>query len=494
MATDADTPAEATVEEKKKLNLSVKVDKKSACERHVTVTIPREDIDRYIKESFDKLKGKAEVPGFRPGRAPRKLVEARFKDSVRDQVKGSLLMDSMAQLSDDQVFTAISEPDFDVEAVVLPEDGPLMFEFNIEVRPEFDLPRWQGIRLDRLAYTPSDADVTSHLERILSKFAHKEPIEAPAAANDFLTVNIEVRSNGEVVSREPEVELTVKSKLSFADATIEGFDTAVIGAVAGDHRVLKATISENADNEALRGKEVEVDLEVLDVKRMIYPELTPEFLEEIGGFESESELRDLVRTELERQFKFHQQRAVRKQITAQLTATAAWDLPPAMLRRQSRRELERLVLELRSSGFDDEQISQHSNEIRQNSLAATNTALKEHFILERIAEEEKIEAEPQDYETEIELIAEQSDEPPRRVRARLEKKGLMDSLRNQIIERKVIELITSHAVVVDVPHERPMDSTCAVDVALSGDEPEDAIPEAKHGGDAAPIPNSTENR
>lgn len=494
MATDAATPAEDKVEEKQKLNLSVKVDKKSACERHVTVTVPREDIDRYIKESFDKLKGKAEVPGFRPGRAPRKLVEARFKDTVRDQVKGALLMDSMAQLSDDQVFTAISEPDFDVEAVVLPEDGPLTFEFNIEVRPEFELPRWKELRLDRFAYTPSEDDVTRHCERILSKFAHKEPMDAPAEANDFLTVNIEVRSNGEVVSRASEVELQVKSKLSFADAVVEGFDTTVLGAKAGEHRTLKTKISDEAEIEALRGQEVEVDLEVLDVKRMVFPELTPEFLDEIGGFESEEDLRDLVRNELVRQFKFHQQRGVRRQITAQLTATAAWDLPPSLLRRQARRELDRLVLELRSSGFSDEQISQHANELRQNSMASTNTALKEHFILERIAEEQKIEALPADYETEIELIADQSDETPRRVRARLEKKGLMDTLRNQIIERKVIELITEHAEVVDKPYEPAVESTCAVDVSLSGEEPEETIPEAKHGGDAAPIPNSTEDR
>src|SRR6056297_4014465 len=94
-------------QEKTPLSLEVNVDKSSTCERHVTVTVAREDIDRYLREAFDELKQKAEVPGFRPGRAPRKLVESRFKDQIEERVKGSLLTDALAQLGDEQQFTAI---------------------------------------------------------------------------------------------------------------------------------------------------------------------------------------------------------------------------------------------------------------------------------------------------------------------------------------------------------------------------------------------------
>ena len=123
--------------------------KKSACERHVTVTVSREDIDRYFDNSFSELMGKAEVPGFRAGRAPRKLIESRFRKDVGDQVKMSLLMDSMTQISEDGSLSPISEPDFDPVAVSIPDEGPMMFEFNIEVRPEFDLPKWKGLSIER---------------------------------------------------------------------------------------------------------------------------------------------------------------------------------------------------------------------------------------------------------------------------------------------------------------------------------------------------------
>jgi len=156
---------------------------------------------------------------------------------------------------------------------------------------------------------------------------------------------------------------------------------------------------------------------------------------------------------------------------------ADWELPPELLRRQSRRELQRAVLELRRAGFSEDEIRAHENELRQNSAASTARALKEHFILERIAEEEGIDVDESDYTREIALIALQSGESARRVRARLEKSDSMDVLRNQIIERKVIELILDRAEFKEVPFEFERPEAEALDQAAGGHGAE--IPEAK---------------
>src|SRR6478609_7190087 len=177
--TEVENPAEEGQEEKTRLALDVKIDKPSACERHVTVTVAHEDVDRYLKEAFNDLMPKAELPGFRPGRAPRKLVESRFKEHIADQVKGKILMDSLSQLSDDHQFTAISEPDFDIDSVQLPEDGPMVFEFDIEVRPEFDLPRWKDLTLERPTHEYSESEVEERLQQLLSKYGQLAPHEGP---------------------------------------------------------------------------------------------------------------------------------------------------------------------------------------------------------------------------------------------------------------------------------------------------------------------------
>jgi len=185
---------------------------------------------------------------------------------------------------------------------------------------------------------------------------------------------------------------------------------------------------------------------------------------------------------------YYQQKRIRQQITAHLIKDAKWDLPEDLLKRQYRREFDRAVLELRSAGFNDDAIRTYQNQIRQNSLNTTATSLKEHFIFERMAEDEKIDAVEADYDAEIRAIAAQSQESQRRVRARLEKRGQMDALRNQIIERKVIDLITSHAEFSEVPFEPQKDDTVAIDHAISGQQEEADIPAAKYGGDVEELP------
>src|SRR5437762_8568622 len=173
-------------EEKQRLSLEVKIDSPSACERHVTVTVAKEDVSRYVTDAFNELMPKAELPGFRPGRAPRKLVESRFKEHIADQVKGKILMDSLSQLSDDHQFTAISEPDFDMNSVQLPDDGPMVFEFDIEVRPEFDVPQWKGLTLERPAHEYSDKEVSERLEQLLAKYGALETHEGPIEADHLV--------------------------------------------------------------------------------------------------------------------------------------------------------------------------------------------------------------------------------------------------------------------------------------------------------------------
>jgi len=418
--TEVEGQAEEGQEEKEKqrLGLEVKIDSPSACERHVTVTVPKDDVDRYLKDAFNELMPKAELPGFRPGRAPRKLVESRFKEQIGDQVKGKILMDSLTQLSDDHQFTAISEPDFDMNSVQLPDDGPMVFEFDIEVRPDFEVPRWKGLTLERPVHEYSDKEVKERLNQLLAKYGQLEAHDGPIEAGHFATVTLRASYEGRQLSQLTEETLEVKPTLSLADAKLEGFDKLLIGHKAGDTVTAKLKIPQESDNEEFRGKELDLSMEIVAVEQRKLPELTREFLDRIGGFKDEQEVLDEVRKEMERQLKFFQQRRTRQQITAQLTVTATWDLPQDLLRRQARRELERAYMELQSSGFSNDQIQAHMNELHQNAMASTARALKEHFILEKIAEEEKIESESGDFDKEIELIADQTDETPRRVRAR----------------------------------------------------------------------------
>jgi trigger factor len=478
--TEVDSAVENGDEEvaREKLDLQVKIASPGTCQRHITVTIAEGDVERYFNNAIGDMMPKALVPGFRAGRAPRKLVEARFRKDVADQVKASLLMDSMAQVTDDESLSAISEPELDLGAIEVPDSGPMTFEFNLEVRPEFDLPQWKGLKIDRPTKEFTSEDVDAQLRRLLERRGRLVPYSGAAELGDFITANITFKHGDEVLARAEEEVLCIRKKLSLRDGTLEDFDKLMVGVKADETREGQVKLTEAAANEELRGQTVTAVFEVLEVKKLEVPELDADLLKSLGRFENEGELRDALMDELKRQLEYHQQQSARQQVTAALTAAANWDLPPDLLRRQSVRELERSVLELRRSGFGDDEIRAHQNELRQNVLASTARALKEHFILEKLAEQENIEDLPEDYDREIRLIAAQSGESPRRVRAQLEKRDLMDILRNQIIERKTIDLILSRAEFKDVPFEMEEVETEAVDLSAGGGD-ESEIPEAQ---------------
>ena len=474
-------------EDVEQLQLDIKVDEPSACQRHVTVTIARDDIDRYLDSAVGEFMTEATVPGFRQGRAPKKLVSSHFKGELNDKMKGTLLLDAMTQVSEEQDFSAISEPVFDFDAVEIPDEGPLTFEFDIEVRPEFDMPKWKGLTLEKPAMDIGKKEIDSHMAKILERHSVLQPVDEPAKEGDHVVVKMTFSHDGKKVATLEEESIRVRRILSFRDGNLEDFDKLVLGAKAGDTKETKMVVSQASENESIRGQELDVKVDLLDVKRMTAPELDEAFLKKIGNFDSEGDLRDAVKSELERQLNYRQHQRIREQITDLLTESASWELPPDLLRRQAHRELERSVMELRSSGFSDEQIMAHVNTLRQNSAKTTATALKEHFILERIAEEEDIEASDADYDAELSMMAMQSGDSPRSIRARIEKRGLMDALRNQIVERKVIELITENAKFKEIPHKQTEETTSPVDFAIGG-VVDTEIPDAQHAGEERELP------
>ena len=479
-------------DEKQQLKLEVDINETSACGRHITVTIGRPEVERYFAEQFDDLVPKAEIPGFRPGKAPRKLVEKKFRKQLTNQVKGQLIMDSLAQVNESEDFSAISEPDLDYEQVSIPEEGDFKYEFNIEVRPEFDLPEYKSLKLERPEYEFTDSDIEDHITKMSKQFSTLVPVEEPIAAGDHAICDVTTSYDGETIATHEEVTLQVLSKLDFADGTIEKFDKLMKGAAAGETKKTKVELSSFADNEELRGKEVDVEFEVLDVKRT---EVMPN--DEVAttvGLGSAEELNTAIRNMLEQRLEYSQRQTVRDQISGALTESADWDLPTDLLERQASREVQRAVMEMQSSGFSPPEIVARENELRKNVHEKTAVALKEHFILERIAEEEGIEDSPQDYEIEIMKLAVQQRESPRRVRSRLERNGQMDALRNMIIEGKVIDLITESATIKGTKYEQEAESdTASVNLFFGGSKTR--IPEAKYeGGDAPAIPGTEKDK
>lgn len=453
-----------------KMSLAVDIQNAGPCKKHVRVQVPRSDLEYFYEDSVKELVTSAPVPGFRTGHVPRKLVEKRFRKEVGNQVRQKVLMQSLQQLGEDYKLDAINEPDLDVEALVLPDEGDFIYEFDVEVRPEFDLPNYSGLSIKRPMRAITDADVQVYLENYLAQFGQLVPHDGAAEPNDFVLANLRFESGGKELGKADDRKIRIRPTLRFADAEIPDFDKLMQGVRPGDRRDAQATISVEASVIELRGEPVTIHFEITDVQRLRLPELNQEFLDQLE-VESEAALREEVREVLERQVKYEQRQATRVQVLQHITASADWDLPESMVKRQVDNALHREHFEMQQAGFTDEQIRARQNELLQKQISTTRQALKEHFVLDKIATEEKLEVTPQDKELEIAYMAMQRGESPRRVRARLEKTGLIENLEAQILEQKAVDVVLKQAVFIDVPGDTgKKEDVEAVELSVCGQQ------------------------
>ncbi len=464
---ESEDQAEAAVAEKpEKMTLEVEITDIGPCKKHVRVIVPRADIDEIHKEAVGDLVNEAQVPGFRPGRVPRELAEKRFRKELSAQVREKVLMESLEQLSEEHELDAINEPNLNVEAIEIPEEGDFEYEFDVEVRPEFELPEYTGLTIDKPVRDVNDEDVEEYLEQFLSQYGDLETFDGPAEVGHYLEASLVFKRGGEVLARLSDDIIRLQPTIRFQDAELTECDELLGGVTAGESREVGLTISSEAADVDLRGETIDVEISVKEVKSLKMPELNKEFLQKVGA-DSEEELRDQVREMLERQVSYDQRQTARRQVLEKITESAHWELPESLVSRQVENALRREILEMQQAGFTTQEIRARENELRQNALTSTRQALKEHFVLDRIAVKEEIETEPMDVDMEITMMAVQQGENPRRLRARLEKSGMIENLRAQIRERKAIDFVLESAEFNEIPSEPDREQDVeAVDFAI----------------------------
>jgi trigger factor len=449
----ADDSSTEGVEEitKRKLDLDVQISEIGPCKKHVKVAIPREEIDRQFEESLGQVKKEAAVPGFRPGRAPRTLVQKRFRKEVAGQVKSSLLMASLEQLDEDYKLNPIAQPNLDLEAIELPDEGPMHFEMDVEVEPDFPLPAYKALTVQRPVRQITDADVEAQLKSFLERYAQLVPkLEGSAEVGDYVTADLRFHRDGQTLNEAKEVQFRLQPELRFQDGSVPDLDKALVGAKPGDGREAEAQIGSSSPDPSLRGQTIRVTFQVHDLKRLRLPEVNAAFLQSIG-FDSLDDLKQALREVLERRLQFQQRQAIRRTILDQLSQETPFDLPTDLVARQERGTLRRQVMEMRQAGLGDAAIRAREAEIRANAHEQTLQSLKDFFILSKIAEAEGIKVEDEDVAAEIDSISARTDESPRRIRARIEKEGLGESLATQILERKAIDRILEYVRFEEVP-------------------------------------------
>lgn len=435
----------------------IAIDEAGPARKRLTITVPAEAVDDRIETSYGALQTEAAVPGFRRGRVPRALLERRFGTTLIQEARSQLLADAYSRAIESKGLRPISQPELEaaVKDLKLERGKGFTFSVDVEVVPEFELPKYEGITIRRPVAELPESMVDLELRRNCYRFGTPQRIDGPFKPLDRLLGRVIVRVGGkDDVFFESNDGLVVvpdvedKGRGQLLGLMFDDLGPRLEGHSVGESLTFETTGPENHEREELRSAAIRIEYTVREAER-IEP-ATPDALAEQLGLGTVENLRSQIRLGLERRRDTEQRAAMREQVNEHLVAACDFALPEKLSQQQVQRQLEMLRIDLLQRGLDAEQVETRLAELRGSSEADAKRRLKLFFILAKLAEHFKVEITDAEVNGRIAAIASQRNMRPEQVRAELERANRMGDIQLSIREAKTADRVIDRATVSDV--------------------------------------------
>lgn len=434
-------------------NYNIKVEDAGPATKKVSVEIPEDRIKEVLEKQFVDLKREASIPGFRPGKAPRKLVERRFSSSIKEEVRRQLVGDSYRQALENNKLEPLGEPEFDnPDDIQLPESGPLTYTFSVEVQPEITLPDMATLTVKKPKVDVTDTNVDQAMDNLRQQQGALVPVEDRGVEDgDYVTADVHVKLGEEVIAHQHDAQLVARSG-RIAGITIEDLAEKIRGAKGEETRTFTVHVPEAHSDERIKDKDVQVELAVKDIKKLELAEIDQDFLERLG-FTTEAELRDAMREQLEERIKNDVQTAMRTQVQQFLVENVQIELPTKLTDRQRERTVQRRAMDLATRGIAREQIEQNMEVLQAGAGDEAQRELKLFFILQKVAKEMNVDVEDDELNGRISGIAAYQGRRPEKMKQEMSKDGSLANLYVQMREHKAIDKLIEQAKIEEVEPE-----------------------------------------
>src|SRR5438874_731203 len=424
----------------------------SPTRKQIDVEIDADAVRAVYDRISDNYARAANVPGFRPGHAPRAVVRTRFKDQIRTEVLRELLPTAVQQAVEEYKLEPLGEPELNLEnSEGLDRLGqqPIAFNVNIDVLPEIELGQYKGLEAARRTRTVKDEDVERVIEQLRENSASLEPVEDRGAQiGDSVTANF----HGKFVDT-PEAEpINVQDVdvILGGEGVVQEMTDNLTGTKADDERTFSVDYPQDFSAKGLAGKNVEYTVKVTAVRIKELPELDDEWAQSLGDeIESLDQLREKVRSDLEAQAKNDSEGRMRSDLLRKLVDDHEFELPDRLVAHQTEHRFESVVRDMISHGIDPRNPELDWEKARDSLKDQASFDLRSSLLLERIADEEHLDVTDQEIEDEINAIAEASRQTPEQVRAVLTKQGGERSIAPRLRNRKALDFLVANGRVID---------------------------------------------
>lgn len=452
---DQETADSNVATEEQDFQYNVKVEDLGPATKKISIEIPEDHIQTRVKEQFKEIRSQAAIPGFRPGHAPQKLIEKKFATDVKDQVRRSLVSESYEQALEKNNLSVLGEPEFDnAEAIQLPDAGPMNFSFTVEVQPEFSIPDLKGVKVKKPRIDVKEENVDQAMQNLREQQGSLMPVEDRGVqAKDYLLADVHVKIDGNVLGHQHDAQIVARPG-RIGGIQVDDLDKQLEGLKPGETRSIKAKAPDTHPNEQLKGKDVEIEVALKDLKHLDLAEINQAFLDDLG-FKDEAELRDALREQMVERIGYDVQQALREQVSKHLLDSIHFDLPAKLSSKQADRVVNRRAMDLMMRGMGRDQIEANLEKLRAGADEEAARELKLFFILQKLSQDLGVDVDEAELNGRIAMLAAQRGRRPEKLKQDMAKDGTLANLFLQMREQKAIDKVLETATIeeVDLPSE-----------------------------------------
>ncbi len=432
--------------------MNVKSVEKENGKAKVVVEIDKPEFEQALNKAYAKCRKDIMLPGFRKGKAPRKMVESMYGATVfYEDAVNEIFPEIYTTAIVDQQLKAVGSPS--VSNMDTPDEGGVVLTIETELYPEVTLGQYKGIEVPKREVKVEESEVDAEVNRMAERNARIETVDRAAQMGDTVVIDFEGFEGGKPFQggKAEDYSLTLGS-----GSFIPGFEEALVGAVAGEERDVNVTFPENYAKE-LAGKPAVFKCKVHEVKESIKPELDDEFAKDVSEFDTLDALKNDIRERFTKSREEQNERAFESSAVQLAAANMTCNVPACMIDEQVDHQIEQFAYQLQSQGMKMEDytkmIGGDLSSLRQSMRPMAEQTVRSDILLSEIARAENLEVTDEEVEEELKKLAEQYQMELDKVKAAVD----TAAVKSDLMGRKAAKLITDSAVAVAPTEEKKDD-------------------------------------
>jgi trigger factor len=417
--------------------MKVEVEKQPDSVSTLQIELPPEQVAKEWNAIADSFARHAKIPGYRPGKAPRRVIEAKFKKEIQEELTKKLVSKSYRDAVAEKQLRVVSLTN--LEDVKIGDDKTMRFRATVITAPEFDLPDYKNITVQLPPLEVTEEEVNTAMERLRDQsadFVEVEP-ERPLQMEDFAVIDFEGTIEGRPISEiAPEASKNLHGAKNFCEQ--------LVGQKKEETRLVIVNFPADLPVKELAGKKADYAVTLREIKQKVLPELNDAFATKLMKDKTLAELRAMVAHDLEHEKEHAIEQAKESQIVKALQEQTQFDLPSQLLRNETRRALGELVQRNRQRGVPDEMLKSKEKELVEGAGSLAAHRLKTNFILHRIAEAEKMQVSPEEVEERIRNQAAHYNVSVEKMRKEIDEHAGINGVVEEILLGKTIDFLKAN--------------------------------------------------